>query len=111
MRAARVYRNGELAGMLIQNSPRSYEFKYYDRWFADPSKPAISLTLPKTQQEYRSEHLFPFFFNMIAEGVNRQLQSRQLQIDEHDHFGFLLETAGANTIGAVTIVPVEGELP
>lgn len=108
MRAARVYRNGELAGMLIQNSPRSYEFKYYDRWFADPSKPAISLTLPKSQQEYRSEFLFPFFFNMLAEGVNRQLQSRQLQLDELDHFGLLLETARSNTIGAVTLEPVDG---
>ena len=38
-------------------------FKYDENYFRDDSKPAISLTLPKTQKEYDSEFLFPFFFN------------------------------------------------
>jgi serine/threonine-protein kinase HipA len=39
--------------------------------------------------------------------VNRQLQSRQLQIDENDDFGLLLATAQTDTIGAVTVQEIE----
>lgn len=106
MRKAAIYRNGELVGTLTEESRSSYIFRYDDRWFADVKKPAVSLTLPKTQQEYSSEVLFPFFFNLLSEGVNRTLQSRQLKIDEADHFGFLLATAQYDTIGAVTVQPI-----
>ena len=106
MRKAAVYRNGELLGTLTEESGSSYIFRYDDRWFADVKKPAVSLTLPKTQQEYRSEILFPFFFNLLSEGVNRKLQSRQLKIDEADHFGLLLATAQCDTIGAITVKPI-----
>jgi serine/threonine-protein kinase HipA len=69
--------------------------------------PAVSLTLPKSEQEYEADHLFPFFFNMIAEGVNRTLQARQLRIDEEDYFSLLLATAQSNTIGSVTLKEIE----
>jgi serine/threonine-protein kinase HipA len=62
--------------------------------------------MPKTQQEYQSEFLFPFFFNMLSEGVNRKLQSRMLKIDEEDNFGLLAATAQHDTIGAVTVKPL-----
>ena len=42
---------------------------------------------------------------MLSEGVNRQLQSRHLQIDENDHFGMLLATGQKDTIGAIEIKP------
>ena len=106
MRKATVYRNGELVGMLTEASRSSYVFCYDDSWFADAKKPAVSLTLPKSQQEYRSEFLFPFFFNLLSEGVNRTLQSRQLKIDEADYFGLLLATAQHDTIGAITVQPI-----
>ncbi|MBA7577354.1 hypothetical protein ES708_19205 [subsurface metagenome] len=104
---ARVYRNRQLAGSLIQNSPKSYEFRYDDAWFSNDTLPAVSLTLPKTQQVYKADHLFPFFFNMLSEGMNKKLQCRQLRIDEKDYFGLLLATASNDTIGAITIVPVK----
>lgn len=106
MRQAEVYRNGELAGVLTENDQRQYSFIYNENWFMDPNKPAVSLTLPKTQKEYQSDKLFPFFFNMISEGVNRKLQSKMLRIDEKDHFGLLLATAQNDTIGAITIKPI-----
>lgn len=108
MRKLEIYRNHELAGLLTEEDRQHFVFRYDDRYFADPAKPAISLTLPKTQQEYRSGTLFPFFFNMLSEGVNRQLQSRLLKIDEADHFGLLAATAQYDTIGAVTVKPVSG---
>jgi len=107
MRKAEVYRNGQRAGVLIQQDTKSYEFRYEDEWLANDNLPAISLTLPKTQQSYQAGHLFPFFFNMLSEGVNKKLQCRQLKIDESDYFGLLMATAKDDTIGAVTVKPLE----
>ena len=106
MRSLEIYRNRELAGILKEENTKNYSFRYTDTWYADPGKPAVSLTLPKTQQEYHSDHLFPFFFNMLSEGVNRNLQSRTLKIDETDDFGLLAATAQYDTIGAITVKPV-----
>jgi HipA-like protein len=105
MRKATVYRNNEAVGELTQNDKTSYTFSYFNVWFKDSDKPAVSLTLPKTQQVYQSDVLFPFFFNLLSEGVNRQLQARQLKIDEKDYFGLLLATAGVDTVGAVSVKP------
>lgn len=102
---AAVYHNKIFAGILIEESRQLYTFRYDDDYFADTSKPAISLTLPKTQQEYDSPYLFPFFFNMLSEGANRKLQSTHLKIDEEDHFGLLLATAQVDTVGAITVKP------
>ena len=107
MRAVKVYRNEIFAGILTEESRNNYIFRYDDVYFQDAIAPPISLTLPKTQQEYSSEYLFPFFFNMLSEGYNRKLQSTQLRIDEEDHFGFLMATALVDTIGAVTVKPIE----
>ena len=103
MRQAEVYRNGVLAGLLTEDEQHHFTFEYNDIYFADSEQPSISLTLPKSQKKYISNILFPFFFNMLSEGVNRKLQSKTLRIDEKDHFGFLLATAKDDTIGAITI--------
>lgn len=107
MRAVEVYRNGTLAGTLTEESRNHFVFTYDDSYYSDERNPAISLTMPKTQKEYTSEFLFPFFFNMLSEGVNRKLQSTQLRIDEADNFGLLMATAQYDTIGAVTVKPIE----
>jgi len=103
MVAAQVFWNNELAGVLTQHHAAHYTFEYNSAWLANPEKPAISLTLPKSQARYEANQLFPFFFNMLSEGANRKLQSRLLKIDENDHFGLLLATATVETIGAVTV--------
>ena len=107
MRKANVYRNGTLVGVLTQFSVNEYEFRYDDNWFVNSDLPPVSLTMPKNSQVYKSEYLFPFFFNMLSEGVNRQLQTRQLKIDEKDYFGLLLGTAKTDTIGAITISEIK----
>ncbi len=109
MRQAAVYRNGILAGVLTEENRKSFLFRYDDVFFNNTNRPAISLTLPKTKQEYRDEFLFPFFFNMLSEGANRKLQCTQLKIDEEDNFGLLLSTAQYDTIGAVTVKPTEAK--
>ncbi|TAE19430.1 MAG: phosphatidylinositol kinase [Bacteroidetes bacterium] len=103
MRQLEVYNHGILAGILTEVSRESYVFRYDDAYFHDKTKFAISLTLPKTQQEYQSKHIFPFFSNMIAEGANRALQRAVYQIDDDDVVSFLIHTAQYDTIGSVTV--------
>jgi len=107
LRKAQIYRNGNLAGLLIEEDQKGFTFVYDDQYFIENDKPSISLTLPKTNKEFHSQFLFPFFFNMLSEGVNRRLQSRQLKIDENDHFGLLLATAQYDTIGAISVKIVQ----
>lgn len=103
MRTAEVYNNGILAGVLIEEASNQYVFRYNDAYFGDLHKPAISLTIPKSQQEYHSEFLFPFFSNMMAEGANLEIQTRYLKIDERDVLSLLGATAQNDTIGAITV--------
>jgi len=105
-----VYNNGLLAGTLEKNESRKYIFRYNDDYFADTQKPAISLTLPKTQQEYQAEKLFPFFYGLLSEGINKDIQCRLYKMDENDDFTRLLLTARYNTIGSVTVKPEDDEL-
>ena len=103
MRKASVLYKGEEAGMLTQWDNGSFTFRYLDPWMNDSGKASISLTLPKTVQEYHSEYLFPFFYHMLPEGTNKQVVCRLMRIDPNDHFGLLLTTAKYDTIGAVTL--------
>ncbi|MCD8406241.1 HipA N-terminal domain-containing protein [Tenacibaculum finnmarkense] len=107
MREANVLYKKEIAGILTQSDTGTFIFKYSDEWFNDANKPAISLTLPKTQQEYSSDYLFSFFYNMLPEGSNKQTVCYENRIDSKDHFGILITTAKQDTIGAVTIKKIE----
>ncbi|HNY01844.1 MAG TPA: HipA N-terminal domain-containing protein [Bacteroidales bacterium] len=107
MKSVEVYNHGILAGVLTEEDTGHYVFRYDDGYFNDPSRPAISLTLPKSRQEYRSRFMFPFFGTLVAEGVNLAIQSRYLKFDERDILGLLGATGGTDTIGAVTIKRIE----
>ena len=102
-----VYNNGKLAGHLERNSEGVISFRYTDEYYMNPIHPPISLTLPKTQQVYESKILFAFFQGLLSEGVNKEIQCRLLKIDEKDDFTRLLQTAGDDTIGAITVKLVE----
>ncbi len=107
MRKLAVYRNNILAGTLTEQYRGSYVFEYDTQYFNNTKKPAISLTMSKTNREYHSDTLFPFFYNMLSEGVNRKLQNKLLKIDEDDFFGLLAATAQFDTIGAITVKPLD----
>ncbi|MDJ1471852.1 HipA N-terminal domain-containing protein [Cytophagaceae bacterium DM2B3-1] len=104
---AGVYINDQLAGILEKVSDRHYIFRYDLQYFNDPDCLSISLSLPKDKQEYNSTTLFPFFYGLLSEGINKQTQCRLLHIDENDHFGLLLRTAHTNTIGAITVKEIK----
>lgn len=103
MRQAQVFSNGVLAGVLTETDSGKYIFCYDDSFLIDDKQTAISLSLPKSQREFSSETLFPFFFNMLSEGTNKAIQCQTLKIDENDTFGLLLATAHTDTIGAITV--------
>ncbi|AXI99675.1 serine/threonine-protein kinase HipA [Cyclonatronum proteinivorum] len=107
IQSAVVYWNGEAAGLLTRHHRRHYVFEYFEEWFTNPEKPAVSLTLPKTKRRWEADHLFPFFFNMLSEGFNKRVQCRFFRIDENDFFTHLVKTAGYDTAGAVTIRPAD----
>ena len=107
MRAAKVYMNKITAGILTESDDGSFTFRYDDDYFSNPAYSSVSLTLPKSRQEYCSETFFPFFFNMLSEGVNKQVQSRKFKIDEEDAFGLLMATAKGDVIGAITIERID----
>lgn len=102
-----VYNNGMLAGYLEKHAPDDYRFVYEEGYRADPSLPAISLGLPKTEAEYQSPVLFSFFTGLLSEGINKEIQCRLLKIDEEDDFTRLLKTTGEDTIGGITVKEIE----
>lgn len=103
MRTVEVLYKGEKAGILIQKDDGSFVFKYEKAWLTNTAKPSISLTLPKSDQAYQSKYLFPFFYNMLPEGSNKQLVCKYNRLDEDDHFSLLMAIAHDDTIGAISI--------
>ena len=88
--------------MLQETDDMEYVFSYTQGYKGEP----VCLAMPVRNEAYNSDYLFPFFFNMLSEGENRQIQSTVLHIDENDDFGILLATAQQDTIGAVTVKPI-----
>lgn len=91
------------AGILAKFRDGTYEFRYIDQYRKDKAMPSIAFTLPKSRGVYRSTVLFPFFYGLLAEGVQKRLQCRGLKIDEDDHFTRLAETCRSGVIGAVYV--------
>lgn len=107
MRRCEVFVHDQKAGVLKEISRQNYEFDYDRDYLQKQNAVPVSLTLPLSDKPYHSKVLFPFFFNMLSEGENRELQSRLQHIDKDDDFGILLATAQYDTIGAVTVKPIE----
>lgn len=100
---AEVYHNNSLAGVLEKLGDEEYVFRYDQDYLKSSTMPPISLSFPKREEEYRATTLFPFFFGLLSEGVNKQTQCRLLRIDENDNFTLLLKTATTDTIGSITV--------
>ena len=103
---AEVHYNNILAGYLIKKEGK-FTFKYVNEYLTDESLPPICLTLPKRSEPFISTFLFPFFYGLLAEGENKDLQCRVLKIDENDSFTRLLKTASEDTIGGVTVKEIK----
>ncbi|MEE0235072.1 MAG: HipA N-terminal domain-containing protein [Bacteroidales bacterium] len=107
MRQCEVYLHGIKAGVLIENDNREFMFTYDKAYLLSENCDAVSLTLPLRPEPYSSPFLFSVFANMLSEGDNRQIQSQLLRIDPEDDFGILLATCQYDTVGAITVKPIE----
>jgi serine/threonine-protein kinase HipA len=103
---AGVFNNGILAGILEKQLNGTYSFEYDEVYLQNHKNPSISLTMPRSIKRHESEKLFAFFFGLLSEGVNKNVQCRLLKIDENDHFGRLLLTAQEDNIGSITVKPL-----
>ncbi len=90
------------AGILSEESPRSYAFQYN----ADYQGPAISLIIPVRSIPYTFEGFPPFFDGLLPEGVQLEGLLKVQKIDRNDYFKQLVAT-GADLVGAVTVVSLE----
>ena len=104
MKCVTVYVKGVPAGVLARFRRGGYEFRY-TRQYRESSRPSVAFSLPKRRAVHRSNVLFPFFYGLLAEGVQKRLQCRTMRIDEKDHFTRLSETCREGVIGAVYVLP------
>ena len=105
MKSAKVYIKGIPAGRLTQESPNNYTFTYDEAYVRRHREDPVCLAMPVREERYSAPYLFPFFSNMLSEGSNRAFQTRLHHISPGDDFSLLLEIAGYDTIGAVTVKP------
>ncbi len=103
MSSGAVYYNNILAGILEKTEKNLYVYTYIKEYLQNTALPPISLSFPKKEISYESMDLFPFFYGLLAEGINKDIQCRLLKIDENDDFTRLIKTAYTDTIGAVTV--------
>lgn len=95
--------SGERPAGRLEETDSGYRFQYFTEYLANPDAVEVSLSLPLGIAPYESKELFSFFHGLLAEGNLKIEQCRQLRIDENDHFGRLIKTAGGDVIGAVTV--------
>ena len=107
MRQCEICLHGIRCGILTESDSREFSFIYDRAYLLGEDAQPVSLTLPLQSEPYTSPHLFPAFANMLSEGENRMVQSQLLRIDPEDDFGILLATCQTDTIGAITVRPIE----
>lgn len=101
---------GTLKAGLLQRTANGFEFVYDPSYLQQADAMSISHALPLRAEPYQSPTLFPFFDGLLPEGWFLEITTRKLKIDAHDRWGLLLAT-GADTVGAVTVHPMEGPKP
>ena len=102
MKKGYVYYDNVLAGTITQNDDGSFIFCYDDLYFANENSKPISLTLPKTEKQYESNILFPFFDGLIPEGYLLEIALKKYDLSNNDRMSLLLKTC-RNPIGIVSV--------
>lgn len=100
-RTAYVYVCNVFAGTLCETD-EGYTFCYDEAYRMADNAGCVSLTLPLSDQQYKSKTLFSFFDGLIPEGWLLDVVSRNWKIDARDRFGLLL-VACKDAIGNVSI--------
>ncbi|MFT7054944.1 MAG: serine/threonine-protein kinase HipA [Roseivirga sp.] len=107
MKKAKIYMHDKWAGILREDQD-GFHFQYEKNYFKEGEVEAISLTLPITAEEYKSQTLFPFFDGLIPEGWLLEIAEKNWKINSRDRMSLLLATC-KDCIGAVSVQLFEEE--
>lgn len=107
MRQANIYCSDRLAGVLTEDE-NGYHFQYDNYYLQSAGAEAISLTMPLTDEPYRSMVLFPFFDGLIPEGWLLDIAEKSWKINRRDRMSLLM-TCCKDCIGAISVVPIINE--
>ena len=105
MKTALIHYKGKDAGIL-KETDEGYEFQYNEEYLSDTASKPVSLTLPLTDEPFKSSVLFPFFDGLIPEGWLLDVALRNTDISELDRFSLLLLCC-KDCIGAVSVIPLK----
>jgi len=92
--------------VLTESSEGEYSFKYDTDYLANETNHPVSLTLPKREQAYTSDALFPFFDGLIPEGWLMDIGIKNWKLDQKDRMALLLHLC-ADCIGNVSVIHEE----
>lgn len=106
MRAAQIYYNDTLAGLLTETDEGEYTFVYDKAYIINNPEQFITFTMPVREQGYTANRLFPFFEGLIPEGWLLDIASKNWKINVNDRMGLLLACC-QNCIGAVSVKPIK----
>lgn len=104
-----VWWDGAVVGNLQVNQHGEMRFAYAPKWLADPSRPAISFSLPKRLEPFKQRECRPFFAGLLPEEAQRDAIAGALGISKRNDFAFL-EALGGDVAGALSLWP-EGDTP
>lgn len=107
MRRASVFMAGHSAGTLEEHGNR-YVFSYSPEYLDRADAAAVSLTLPLRAEAYEDKRLFPFFDGLIPEGWLLDIAEQTWKLNPRDRMGLLMACC-RDCIGAVSVVPLEGD--
>jgi HipA-like protein len=93
---------------ILEKSSKGYSFHYLLEYLQSGGRP-VSITMPFSKSPFVSKNLFPVFMNLLSEGSNKKMQCRLLKIGEEENFRLLLATANHETIGPITVEPMQHE--
>lgn len=108
MRQAIIKYNNIIAGILTEEDNGKYQFVYDETYVQAYANQFITFQMPVTTRPYISNILFPFFDGLIPEGWLLNIAAESWKINKNDRMGLLLACC-QNSIGAVTVVPINPE--
>jgi len=100
-RNAYIYVRNVFAGVYAETD-FGYSFIYDEEYLQNKNATAVSLTLPLTENEYKSNTMFSFFDGLIPEGWLLNIVVHNWKIQPSDRFGILL-VACKDPIGNVSV--------
>lgn len=106
-KSGQVYLRDVYAGLITEDE-NGFHFQYDTEYLKSPHAKPISLTMPLTEKPYKSSVMLPFFDGLIPEGWLLDIAQSNWKLDPRDRMSLLLAFC-KDTIGAVSVIPVESE--